>query len=143
MTDLNKILSRQDYIKMTKSLREKCDTLEEIISSKMVDLEICDKNNSIIVNGMRIFCISEHLFIRTPEYEDSHCSEYRSVNSSADDGVSYVYYEDSLCFVRTPCSNRRALAFLNNAVAIIEKLGEIEQKKVELIEQAIDATKNL
>ena len=39
--------------------------------------------------------------------------------------------------------NNSEKKILNNAVAIIEELGKIEQKKVEAIEQAIDATKNL
>lgn len=42
-----------------------------------------------------------------------------------------------------PCPNKRALKFLNNAVAIIEKLGEIEQEKVDAIDKALEATEKL
>ena len=39
-TDLNKILARQDYVKLTKSLREKCNLVEDVISDKMLELEL-------------------------------------------------------------------------------------------------------
>ena len=39
-TDLNKILARQDYVKLTKSLRDKCDYVEDAIRDKMLELEL-------------------------------------------------------------------------------------------------------
>lgn len=38
--DLNKILARQDYVKLTKSLREKCNLVEDVISDKMKELDL-------------------------------------------------------------------------------------------------------
>lgn len=38
--DLNKILARQDYVRMTESLREKCNQVADAISKKMKDLEL-------------------------------------------------------------------------------------------------------
>lgn len=142
--DLNKILARQDYVKMTKSLREICNAVEDAISSKMYDLDVSGESEGIVVNGMRIFCICGCLYIRTPENEWDSYPEYRSVNSEKDDEKQWVSEDHPYRhFVRFPCSNKHALEFLNNAVAIIKELGKIERKKVEAIGQAIEATKNL
>lgn len=144
--DLNKILARQDYVRMTKSLREKCNQVAEAISKKMKDLELDGTDEGLFVNGIKLFCVDDWLYIHTPEEEDNndyrdYCSEYRPVstvsiyNEFDVDGVGH--------FDIFPCSNKRALKFLNNAVAIIEKLGEIEQEKVGAIYKALEATKNL
>ena len=144
-TDLNKILARQDYVKLTKSLREKCDYIESDISTKMNELELNGKNGGIEVNGMMVFCIKSCLFVRTPEKDDGygHQIEYRAVHSNVCSGCEVFDEESSRNFLFSPCSNKHALNFLNNAVAIIEKLGEIEQEKVDAINKAIEATKDL
>ena len=144
-TDLNKILARQDYVKLTKSLREKCDFVESAISTKMEELELNGKNGGIKVNGMRFFCIKSCLFVRTPEKDDDygHQIEYRAVHSYVCSGNEVFDEESCRNFLFSPCSNKHALNFLNNAVAIIEKLGEIEQEKVDAINKAIEATKDL
>lgn len=142
-TDLNKILARQDYVKLTKSLREKCDYVENVISTKMEELELDGSDNGIVANDMRIFCVKGYLFVRTPEKEDGYSFEYRQVNSNDNDISDIFSNEVDRAFRFYPCSNKHALRFLNNAVAIIEKLGEIEQKKVDAINKAIEATKDL
>lgn len=53
--DLNKILARQDYVKLTKSLREKCNLVEDVISDKMKELDLNGMNGGIKVNGMKVF----------------------------------------------------------------------------------------
>ena len=144
-TDLNKILARQDYVKLTKSLREKCDYVENVITNKMTELDLDGSDNGIFVNNMWIFCIKGYLFVRTPEKEDPHdyTVEYRQVNSNDNDFPNAYNNEGNRAFRCYPCSNKHALRFLNNAVAIIEKLGEIEQEKVDAINKAIEATKDL
>lgn len=144
-TDLNKILARQDYVKLTKSLREQCDYIESDISTKMKELELDGKNGGIEVNGMRVFCIKSCLFVRTPEKDDDygHQIEYRAVHSYVCSGNEVFDEESCRNFLFSPCSNKHALNFLNNAAAIIEKLGEIEQEKVDVINKAIEATKDL
>lgn len=146
--DLNKILERQDYVKLTKSLREKCDYLESVISDKMVELELDGCNGGITVNNMRIFCIKGYLFIRTPE-KDPDCgldcgySAYRQIKSGENDVENVSDVMNNRRFGFYPCSNRHALSFLNNAVAIIEELGKIEQEKVKAIENALENNKDL
>ena len=144
-TDLNKILARQDYVKLTKSLRENCDYVESAISTKMEELELNGKNGGIEVNGMKVFCIKSCLFVRTPEKDDGYGYqiEYRAVRSFVCSGDEVFDEESHRNFLFSPCSNKHALNFLNNAVAIIEKLGEIEQEKVDAINKAIEATKDL
>lgn len=141
--DLNKILARQDYVKLTKSLREKCNLVEDVISDKMKELDLNGMNGGIKVNGMKVFCIKNCLFVRTPEKDDDYTIEYRAVHSDVEDGDEFFDEESHRNFLFIPCSNKHALSFLNNAVAIIEKLGEIEQKKVDDIEKAIESVKNI
>lgn len=143
--DLNKILARQDYVKLTKSLRKKCDHIENVICDKMDELELCGTACGIVVNDMRIFCVKGYLFIRTPEKDDDRdcIAEYRQVSSNDNDIQSIVNYDDGRAFRFYPCGNKHALRFLNNAVAIIEKLGEIEQEKVDNIEKALESAKNI
>lgn len=139
-TDLNKILARQDYVRMTESLREKCNQVAETISKKMKDLELDGTDEGLFVNGIKLFCVDGWLYIHTPG-EGDYCLEYRPVSTVSIykefdvDGVGH--------FDIFPCSNKRALKFLNNAVAIIEKLGEIEQEKVDAISKALEATEKL
>ena len=142
-TDLNKILARHDYVKLTKSLREKCDYVEGAISDKMVELELDGSDNGIAVNSMRFYCVKGYLFIRTPEEECNHGIEYRQVSSNENDIPNIFSNEADRAFRFYPCSNKHALRFLNNAAAIIERLGEIEQEKVDAINKAIEATKDL
>lgn len=143
--DLNKILARQDYVKLTKSLREKCNLVEDVISDKMKELDLNGMYGGIEVNGMKVFCIKNCLFVRTPEKDDDYGYqiEYRVVHSNVDDGDEVFDEESHRNFLFSPCSNKHALNFLNNAVAIIEKLGEIEQEKVDDIEKALESAKNI
>ena len=142
-TDINKILERQDYSRMTESLREKCNQVAEVISKKMKDLELDGTDEGLFVNGIKLFCVDDCLYIHTPEEEinSDYCIEYRPVCSM----VTYKNFDidDVGHFDMFPCPNKRALKFLNNAVAIIRKLGEIEQEKVDAIGKSLESIKNL
>lgn len=141
-TDLNKIIKRQDYVKLTKALREKCDYMEGVIGEKMEELEL----RHISVNEVEIVNILGHLFVRTPEYEcegSRHNKYYTQISSVEKDEEDFSEPSTNNQIVFCPCSNKHALNFLNNAAAIIQELGKIEQEKVETIEQAIEAAKDL
>lgn len=133
---------------MTKLLREKCDQVEGVISSKMEELELDGTDKGIVVNNMEIFCIEGYLFIRTPE-KDPECglycgySAYRQIRSGENNEENFSDGRTNRRFVFYPCNNKHALRFLNNAVAIIEELGKIEQEKVDAISKALEATKKL
>ena len=147
-TDHKRILARQDYVKMTKLLREKCDQVEGVISSKMEDLELDGTDNGIVVNDMKIFCIEGFLFIRTPE-KDPECglycgySAYRQIRSGENNEENLSDSRANRRFVFYPCDNKHALRFLNNAVAIIKELSKIEQEKVDAISRSLEATEKL
>lgn len=143
-TDINKVLERQDYSRMTNSLREKCNQIVDRISKKMEELELEGTDEGLFVNGIRILCVDGVLYIHTPEEEadsDNCTEEYRPICSV----LTYKSFNvDGIGnFDMFPCSNKRALKFLNNAVAIIEKLGEIEQEKVDAIGKALEAAEKL
>lgn len=125
---------------MTESLREKCNQVAETISKKMKDLELDGTDEGLFVNGIKLFCVDGWLYIHTPGEGDSF-SEYSPVSTVS---IYKNFYVDGVGhFDSFPCSNKRALKFLNNAVAIIEKLGEIEQEKVDAISKALEATEKL
>lgn len=94
---------------------------------------------------MQIFCVKGYLFVRTPEKENGYdgAEEYRQVSSNDNDIPNIFSNGADRAFRFYPCSNKHALRFLNNAVAIIEKLGEIEQENVDVINKALESTKDL
>lgn len=142
MKDLNKILERQDYVRMTSSLRKKCNQVVEVISEKMKELDLEGTDKGMFVNGMRIFCAEDTIYIRALEEEqESGIAVYSPVSTQMN--YKNFYVEGTGNFEFFPCSNKNALRFLNNAVAIIEKLGEIEEKKVNAINRALEITENV
>lgn len=68
-TDIDKILERQDYSRMAESLREKCNKVAETISKKMKDLELEGTDEGLFVNGIKLFCVDNWLYIHIPEEE--------------------------------------------------------------------------
>lgn len=110
----------------------------------MDELELDGTDKGIVVNNTRILCVKGFLFIRTPEKdEDDGAAEYRQIKSKDNDVTNVIDYEAERHFGFYPCSNKHALRFLNNAVAIIEELGKIEQEKVDVISKALEATEKL
>lgn len=149
--DLNKILARDDYKRMTENLKSVAEEVAEKIRKKMVALEIegdDDFDNGeigvddVVVKAMSVRSnsglIHEFLAIkRKGDFWDEN--EWRSLQ---DIGEEYYFASDFHAVVNG-ASNREALTFLNVARKLIQGLGEIEQKKVDAIQHAIEDAHNI
>lgn len=145
-TDLNKILARDDYKRMTEKLKPIAEEVAEKIRKKMDELDIADDddfdNGEIGVEGVivKAMCVKSnsgliHEFLAIKRAGESYDEcEWRSLQ---DIGNEYYFASDFHAVVNG-ASNREALAFLNVARKLIQGLGEIEQKKVEAIQNAIE-----
>lgn len=144
--DLNQILARDDYKRMTENLKSVTEEVAERIRIKMDELDI--ENNSDFDNGEIGFgnvvvrsdsvrsnsgCTRVFLAIKRVDAEDGF-TEWRSLN---DIGYSYYYTGDYNAKIKG-ASNKEALAFLNVARQLIIGLGKVEQKQADEIQQAID-----
>lgn len=144
--DLNQILSRNDYKRMTKDLKSVTEEIAEQIRKKMIQLEIDNDNDfddgEIGVEGVTVKAMSvksnsglTHDFLAFKRIGNSYGEfEWRSLQ---DIGEEYYFASDFHAVVNG-ASNKEALDFLNVAPKLIQGLGEVEQKKVDEIKSAIN-----
>ena len=148
--DLNKILEREDYKRMTEKLKLIAEEVAEKIRKKMDELGIADDddfdNGEIGVEGVivRAMCVKSnsglvHEFLAIKRVGESYDEcEWRSLQDIGDE----YYFASDFHAVVNGASNKEALAFLNVARKLIQELGEIEQKKVDAIQHAIEDADN-
>lgn len=143
--DLNQILARDDYKRMTASLKEKTEEVAKRIRQKMDELDIVDDDDfdngeigvdNIVVRTIKAKSTSgfyrEFLGIRRYE-EEYHHTYYASL----EDINSTYYFCGDLNAKIYGATNKEAIAFLNVAAKLIEDLGEIEQKQVNNIQKVL------
>ena len=141
---LDEILSRNDYARLTATLRQRVEEIAKRIREKMEDLDIVNDDNfdngEIGVDGVvvRVVPIKRQTF---GEYEylaikrEGECYGEASWYSLEDIGKEYYYAGDFSAKV-VGASNKEALAFLNVAKKLIEGLGNIEEKRVNSVQTA-------
>ena len=141
---LDEILSRNDYARLTATLRQRVEEIAKRIREKMEDLDIVNDDNfdngEIGVDGVvvRVVSIKRQTF---GEYEylaikrEGECYGEASWYSLEDIGKEYYYAGDFSAKV-VGASNKEALAFLNVAKKLIEGLGNIEEKRVNSVQTA-------
>ena len=124
---LDEILNRNDYVRLTATLKTRAEEIAKRIREKMKDLDI--SNNDDFYKGeigiddvaVRVKSIKS----RAGEYEflaikrEGECYGESSWYSLEDIGKEYL-----------GASNKEALAFLNVAKKLIEGLGNIEDERV-------------
>ena len=145
---LDEILSRNDYSRLTATLRTRVEEIARSIREKMEDLDIANDDNfdsgEIGVDGVvvRVVSIKRQTF---GEYEylaikrEGECYGESSWYSLEDIGKEYYYAGDFTAKV-VGASNKEALAFLNVAKKLIEKLGNIEDERVNNLQIALKNT---
>lgn len=143
--NLNEILKRDDYKKLTKQLKERVEKIACSIAVKMFDLDI--ESEIIKIDDVQVTCnrvrsndgsVYDFLAIGREDGYAYGTSWY----SLEDVNHSYYYcgdYDARVC----GCTNKEALCFLNVASKIIERLDEIERAQVKEIQKALDNTKDL
>ena len=148
--NVNEILARDDYKRMTENLKSVTEEVAEGIRKKMNELDII--NNAEFDNGEIGFgnvvvrsdsvrsnsgFTREFLAIKRIDEKDGFVT-WRSLE---DIGNSYYFTGDFNAKIYG-ASNKEALAFLNVARQLIIGLGKVEQKQADEIQQAIDKYRN-
>lgn len=141
--DYNQILARDDYKRMTESLKEKVEEIAKAIRYKMDELDV---DNSYPEGGLcakDVRVLVAHLGYGDTGYFDCLVLEsvdeetgFRVFHSLEDAGD--VLQDDRGFFVRGLATNKERIAFLNAASSLIKKLGAIEQENVEIIQNAFN-----
>lgn len=144
--DLNQILARDDYKRMTAALKEKVEEVATRIRQKMDELDIIDDDNfdngeigvdDVVVRSMRVYSNSgftyEFLGIKRYEHEYNH-----TYWASLEDIDRTFYFCNDYNAKVYGATNREALAFLNVAAKLITGLGEVEEKQVNDIQKALN-----
>lgn len=135
---LDEILSRNDYARLTATLKSRVEEIAKRIREKIEDLDIANDDDfyhgEIGIDGVAVRV--ESIKSRAGKYEylaikrEGECYGDASWYSLEDVGKEYYYAGDFTAKVMG-ASNKEALAFLNVAKKLIEGLGELEQKRVE------------
>lgn len=144
--DLNQILARDDYKLLTESLKEKVEEVAKRIRQKMDELDIIDDDDfdkgeigvdNIIVRVVKVKSNSGFAceFLGIKRYEDEYNNTYWA---SLEDIEHTFYFCNDYNAKVYGATNKEALAFLNVAAKLIEGLGEIEDKKANEIQKALN-----
>ena len=148
--NLNEILARDDYKRMTENLKSITEEIARDIHKKMDELEI--ENNTDFDNGeigvddvvVKVITVKSNsgfnrsfLGIKRNEGRPHHVY-YASLE---DINFTYCFCGDYNALIYG-ATNKEALAFLNVSAKLIKGLGEVEQKQADEIQQAIDKYRN-
>ena len=137
MKTLDEILKREDYKRLTSEMTERVYDIAIKIRRKMHSLDI----KELTVDGLKIRdCkrrsnVDNYVFLAVVDNEDYEDSLY-DINDSG------YLHNDYSCYING-ATNKEALAFLNGARKNIEYLGEKEEDKVKVIEEAMADTADL
>lgn len=148
--NVNEILARDDYKRMTENLKSVTKEVAEGIRKKMDELNIINNTEfdngeigfgNVVVRSDSVRSNSgftrEFLAIKRVDEKDGFVT-WRSLE---DIGDSYYFTGDFNAKIYG-ASNKEALAFLNVARQLIIGLGKVEQKQADEIQQAIDKYRN-
>lgn len=144
--NLNEILARDDYKRMTENLKSITEEVARAIHKKMDELEIEDNTDFdngeigvddvvvkvIIVNSNSGFNRS---FLGIKRYEEGNNHAYYA--SLEDINDTYYFCGDFNAKIYG-ATKKEALAFLNASKKLILGLGELEQHQVEEIQKVLD-----
>lgn len=148
--NVNEILARDDYKRMTENLKSVTEEVAEGIRKKMDELDIINNTEfdngeigfgNVVVRSDSVRSNSgftrKFLAIKRVDEKDGFVT-WRSLE---DIGDSYYFTGDFNAKIYGT-SNKEALAFLNVARQLIIGLGKVEQKQADEIQQAIDKYRN-
>lgn len=144
--DLNKILAKDDYKRMTENLKSVTEEVADKIRKKMDELDIINNTEfdngeigfgNVVVRSDSVRTNSgftrDFLAIKRVDEKDGFVT-WRSLE---DIGESYYYTGDFTAKIYG-ASSKEALAFLKVARQLIIGLGKVEQKQADEIQQGID-----
>lgn len=144
--NLNEILARDDYKRMTENLKSITEEIARAIRKKMDELEI--ENNTNFDNG-EIGVDDVVVKVITVKSNSGFNRSFLGIkrNQGRPHHVYYASLED-INFTYRFCgdfnaliygaTNKEALAFLNVSAKMIKGLGEVEQHQVDEIQKVLD-----
>ena len=144
--NLNEILARDDYKRMTENLKSITEEVAMAIHKKMDELEIEDNtdfdNGEIGVDDVvvRVITVNSNSgfnrsFLGIKRYEEGDNHAYYA--SLEDINDTYYFCGDFNAKIYG-ATKKEALAFLNASKKLILGLGELEQHQVEEIQKVLD-----
>ena len=144
--NLNEILARDDYKRMTENLKSITEEVARAIHKKMDELEIEDNtdfdNGEIGVDDVvvRVITVNSNSgfnrsFLGIKRYEEGDNHAYYA--SLEDINDTYYFCGDFNAKIYG-ATKKEALAFLNASKKLILGLGELEQHQVEEIQKVLD-----
>lgn len=144
--NLNEILARDDYKRMTENLKSITEEVARAIHKKMDELEIEDNtdfdNGEIGVDDVvvRVITVNSNSgfnrsFLGIKRYEEGDNYAYYA---SLEDINDTYYFCGDLNAKIYGATKKEALAFLNASKKLILGLGELEQHQVEEIQKVLD-----
>lgn len=144
--NLNEILARDDYKRMTENLKSITEEVARAIHKKMDELEIEDNtdfdNGEIGVDDVvvRVITVNSNSgfnrsFLGIKRYEEGDNHAYYA---SLEDINDTYYFCGDLNAKIYGATKKEALAFLNASKKLILGLGELEQHQVEEIQKVLD-----
>ena len=144
---IDEILKRDDYARLTKTLKDRTEEIAVKVRRKMNDLDL----NEIYIEGLTLI-VKEYSADHCQYHFDNlsikrHCIDYYNEESDEyvsleDVNKSYYAYDDDYCKVEG-ANNKEALKFLNSAKKIFEYLDESETQQVNDVTKALEETKDM
>lgn len=144
---IDEILKRDDYARLTKTLKDRTEEIAVKVRRKMNALDL----DEIDIEGLTLI-VKEYSADHGQYHFDNlsikrHCiDDYNEVSdvyvSLEDINESYYAYNDYYCKIEG-ANNKEALKFLNAAKKIFEYLDEIETQQVNDVTKALEETKDM
>jgi len=143
LNELEKVIMRDDYKRLSTQLAEKCEELSDIILDKMLELDIKELDDLIIeeehsYHGFKV----EYLVIKKVNknkygnyYNSGSLNDCKACHDK--DSVGYYFDNDFRCWIKY-ARNDEALYFINKIEKYLHLLNEIETKKCNEIEVALE-----
>ena len=146
--ELEKVIERNDYKRLSKKLAEKCEELADIIIDKMIELEI-DKLDDLKLLKASLSGFTEYYLVISEFSVDADfgydkdsgvlnvCKISRGLNANG------YYFAGNFNYYVNFAKSKEALYFLNNAKKYLDLLDKIETKKSEKFKESLKQVNNL
>lgn len=140
--DLNQILARDDYKRLTESLKEKVFEVAKRIRHKMDELDVSYDYDDGGLTADGVSAVVAHLGYADSGYYDCLVMQSRDEDFGFEvwhclEDVGNVRQEDRGNVISGEASNKERIAFLNASKKLIIKLGEIEQENIEILQNTL------
>ena len=144
---IDEILKRDDYARLTKTLKDRTEEIAVKVRRKMNALDL----DEIYIEGMTLIVKEYSADHGQYHFDNLSIKQYCAVDydggydeylSLEDINESYYAYDDFNCKIEG-ASTKQALKFLNSAKNIFEYLDDTESEQVNDVTKALEETKDM